>query len=113
MSEKNFNINKKQLIWVVFGFSIFIIFGLILDEIAYTNASIVYGKFTDESSIRGSHSMYYKFYYKNVLKEGGVRKSEIKNIPIDSLKKLDIIKIEVSNYSTFFNRIIDKRVLDE
>lgn len=108
--KKN-KINIRQLVWVVFGFSIFIVLGLILDEIAYTNTRIVYGKITDESSIKGAHSIYYKFYFVNEIKEGGVGRSEIKNIPIDSLRKLDSIKIEVSNYSTFFNRIIDKRVL--
>lgn len=104
--------NKRQIKIVVLLFVGLIILLKSFEIFMFSNTKIIYGKITRETEQpKGGNSTRYSFVYNNKIVEGKMPNSEIKDISIDSLKKLDSIKIEVSNYSTFFNRIIDKRVL--
>lgn len=114
MIEKNFKINKRQIKKVVILFIGLIILLKSFELFMFSNTKIIYGKITRETNqAKGGYSTRYSFECDNKIVEGSMPNSDIKDISLDSLKKLDSIKIEVSNYSTFFNRIIDKRVLDE
>ncbi len=103
---------RKQLIYFFAIFSLVIFSLLAYEQIMYSNTQIICGKiYKQEKQTRGGYSIYYKFDLEGIVHKGAVGTSFLKKIPLDSLKKLDCIKIECSNYSTFFNRIIDKRVL--
>ena len=55
------------------------------------------------------------FHYTYVIEgkkyDGSIEVGEIKNISLDSLKKIECIKIEYSNYVNSFSRVIDQSIL--
>jgi hypothetical protein len=103
--------NRKT--WIVVGvvFLLIISIGLLIEQMAYTSSKIGCAKITRKSAIRGAWSVHYEFEVDGEIMEGGIETGFLKKISLDSLKKIECIKIEYSNYSTFFNRVIDKRIL--
>lgn len=101
---------------VIIGISIFvaiIIVGRLLDIIAYTNTTSTCAKITKSVSVRGAWSVVYVYEVNGQKNEGAIYTSLLKDISMDSLQKIECVKIEYSNYSTFFTRIVDKRILKE
>lgn len=94
-----------------FVFAVIILVGILAEKIAYTSTKITCGKIVRQSSIRGAYSVYYTFEVDGISKEGGVGTSFLKNLSLDSLKKIECVKIEYSNFSTYFNRVVDERIL--
>jgi hypothetical protein len=103
--------NKKSWIIFIIIFSSIIVIGLFTEKFAYSNSKITCAKITREASVKGSKSIYYNFEVDGEVIEGGIGISFLKTIPLDSLKKIDCIRVEYSEYSTFFNRIVDSRIL--
>ncbi len=103
---------QNRILLIVFGLIVSLL--LSLEWFMYTNSKVVCGKIICQTaSAKGGYSIRYVFFIHTIKFEGKMPNSDLKDIPLDSLKKVDCIKIEVSNYSTFFNRIVDKRVLAE
>ena len=76
------------------------------------NSNILCGKIIKiESGVKGGKNIWYSFKVNNKNILDNISIGFFKKIPFDSLKKFDCVKIEVSNYSTFFNRVVDERVL--
>jgi len=91
---------------------IIIVFALIFPRIMYVNSSIVCGKVYERHSIRGSDSFDFKFKIDGETLNNNVPVGFIKkNVSYDSIKKIECLKVEYSNYSTLFSRIVDERVL--
>lgn len=98
-----------KILAFTFGSLIFIL--LILKELAFMNSSIVCGKIVNHYKLRGATYIEYEFFADEQKKFGTLNPSDLKSIYWDSLKKMECVKIEYSNYWTFFNRVIDKRIL--
>ncbi len=110
MIENKFNKNQIKIIVIIF--LILIILLKCFEWFMFSKTEIVLGKINRETEqSKGGKSTRYLFIFKNQVVEGKMSNSELKNISIDSLKKMENVKIEVSEYWTFFNRIVDKRVL--
>lgn len=92
-------------------FASIIVIGLLIEKLAYTSSKITCGRIIRQSSIRGAWSIYYVFKVEGETIEGGVGTSYLKNIPLDSLKKIECVQIEYSTWGTSFNRVVDKRLL--
>ena len=103
---------QNRILLIVFGLIVSLL--LSLEWFMYTNSKIVCGKIISQKrQSRGGYSVYYDYLYNGKKMKSAIETTYLKDITLDSLKKIDCIKIEVSNYSTFFNRIVDKRVLAE
>lgn len=102
---------KKQwlyLIFVIFGLALVM---LTLRFVMFSKSSVTCAKITRITRDRSGASIRYFFDVNNRTYLSGLSTISTKNISIDSLKKIDCIQLEYSNYSPFWNRIIDKRIL--
>ncbi len=104
-------LNKKQLIKVGLLFSTIVIILIFAKYIAYSNSKIICAKIIGSYEVRGANYIEYVFKINKTKTKGSASSIEIKKISVDSLKKMDCIKIEVSEYWPLINRIVDKRVL--
>lgn len=111
MCVNKFKVNKKQLIIVGVIFSTIVIILILVKYIAYSNSDIICAKIIGSYEVRGATYIEYVFEFNKTKTNGSASTIELKKIGIDSLKKMDCIKIEVSEYWSFINRIVDKRVL--
>lgn len=102
---------KYNLKIVFFTILFFIISLYTFEYIMFLKTRVTYGILTKKASSRGASSIHYIFKFNGKLIESGISTSLLKELSLDSLKKIDSVKIEVSEYWTFFNRIVDKRVL--
>ena len=103
----------KSVAILIIVFVAIIIIGLMVDKIAYTNTTSTCAKITKRAYATGGVSVIYTFEIDGKKIKSGSSNSLLKDISIDSLKNIECVKIEYSNYSTFFNRITDKRILKE
>jgi len=110
MKEKT----KKEIkISVIIVFTAIVLI-LIFPRIMYVDSSITCGKIMDRYSIRGTKYFEFNFVVNDKLTHGSISQSFIKkNISFDSIKKIKCLKIEYSNYSSFFSRVVDDRVVIE
>jgi len=93
-----------------------IVAGLILCIVAanylvYTKSSVVCGKITEKTEIRGASYVIFTFQLNGQTIRGSETASTIVKLPIDSLQKIECIQIEYSEFSSAFSRIVDKRIL--
>lgn len=113
--QKNSSISKLRRKWVILISSLIglVSFLYLSNFIFYSNSSCACAQITKETAqAKGGYSTRYIFTVDEKTIEGKVSNSYLKrNISLDSLKKIKCIKIEYSNYSTYFNRVIDKRIL--
>ena len=78
----------------------------------FLNSKFACAKIIEEiPQAKGGYSAGYVFEVDGKKVKGNVPYSSLKSISLDSLKKIECVKIEYSNYSTFFNRVIDNRIL--
>lgn len=98
---------KKNKIYLILTCLIIVTFTL-LDPIMYANKTITCAQFKSFSKVRGSKKLIYQFKLLNVLYEGKMDVTLHTSEEINELKKSNCIKIEVSNYWSFFNRVIEE-----
>lgn len=94
--------NKIFLIFVVISILLF----TLLSPIMYSNSSEVCAKFKSFSKIRSSKILVYTFEINQKTYEGNMDINLHTESEINELKNSDCIRIEVSNYWSFFNRVI-------
>ncbi len=94
--------NKIFLIFVVISILLF----TLLSPIMYSNSSEVCAKFKSFSKVKGSKKLNYVFKKNGELCEGRMDITLHTESEINELKNSDCIRIEVSNYWSFFNRVI-------
>lgn len=105
---------KNKPILIAISLFILVLLGAYSYEyIMYLNTSVACGKFYKESEVKGSTYIHYQVKILNKKRYGSTWVGDLKIKNLDSLIELDCIKIEYSNYNTFFNRVVDKRVLKQ
>ncbi len=101
----------KHVIW-----ALIIFFGLLLTAKIYTyffftNTTKTCAAIYKVGTNRTVESYHYSYNAKGIKHDGSIETGYIKNISLDSLKKIKCIKIEYSNYVNSFSRIIDQSLL--
>jgi hypothetical protein len=82
-----------------------------INKLAYISSSSACGTFFRLGETRGAKYLHYEFFIDNVKHEGSISRIDLRIKSLDSLKKIDCIQIEYSNFSTYFNLVVDKRIL--
>lgn len=104
---------KELKISLIIVLSIILV-GVVLTKVMYLNSSIACGKIVGKYKLRGRTSLEYNFNLDDEIVTDAISIGAIKkDISFDSIKKIECLKIEYSNYSTFFSRVVDDRVLNE
>ncbi len=82
-----------------------------LNHLVYINSSVACAKFTGQGQTKGANYLLYEFEVNSKKYRGNESSSKIIDQSFDSLEKINCIKVEYSNVTPFFNRIIDRQVL--
>lgn len=107
--EANSKINKFIFVILLIAIS-----GAIFYKVAYFRSTFVCGKIVGTSKMRGVNYLHYSFSIDEKKYFSSFAQYDLKNgITIDSLKKVDCIRIEYSFVSKDINRFADKRFLGE
>lgn len=95
---------------LIFLFS-FITLYLFLNFAVYINSGVTCAKIIGQSESKGASILKYKFILNGDIVYGSENSSKFVDFSMDSLKKIDCIKVEYSKFWVLFNRIVDKKVL--
>jgi hypothetical protein len=101
----------KQVFWVLIIFFGLILIAKIYTYFFFTSTSKTCATIYKVGRNRTVASYHYSYYVNGIIHDGSIETGYIKNISLDSLKKIDCIKIEYSNYVYSFSRIIDQSLL--
>lgn len=105
--------NFKSITILLIIFLTIILITLLLETMAFSSASVTCARFTRQASSKGAWYSNYIFEIEGKIVEGSISNEDLKDISFDSLKSIECIKIEYSNYYPICNRIVDKRILKE
>ena len=110
MNKLKINDNQKILISFLLLISFFFILKGI-EKLMYINSKTICGQFVREFSGKGTTSYVYKIKVFEDEYEGNISKLEL-NMALGELKKDSCILFEYSVYfPSWYNRVVDKRVL--
>ncbi|MNJ86057.1 hypothetical protein D3C87_35400 [compost metagenome] len=105
--------NRKANI-IVFTTLLIALLGAIFFEVAYLRSTLVCGKITDKSKLRGVTHVNYSFIVEGETYSNSIAIDDLKkDITMDSLEKVNCIQIEYSFISKSINRFVDKRFLSK
>jgi len=103
--------NSKQLNrLLVIVISLIVLF-LVVYNLSFLKSRTICGKIIGEHEIKGAKYIRYRFIIDNDTSEGSLSVLDVKRISLDSLKKIECVQIQYSEFSSFFNRVVDKRIL--
>ena len=86
-------------VFLIIGFDLFI----------YSSVSIRCAKFDNVSRVKGSKKLNYIFVQDNKIVSGRMDITTLSNDEIEKLKKSNCIEVEVSNYWSFFNKVVEEK----
>lgn len=104
-------LKNKSLLVVIGLFVLVLLVAYTYEYLMYLNTSIACGKFYKRTEVKGSKYIHYRVTIDNKVRYGSTWVGDLRVKDLDSLKNFNCIQIEYSNYSNFFNRVIDKRIL--
>ena len=82
-----------------------------MNHIVYFHSGFECGKVKRVGISKGARYVVLEFYLDDTKYTCSQTNSDFKLINLDSLKKIECIKIEYSTILPFFNRVVDMRVL--
>lgn len=86
---------------------ILILLTILIYLFVYSDVSIRCAKFHTFSQVRGSKKLNYTFIYDGELIQGRMDITTLSKDEINKLKKSECIQVEVSNYWSFFNKVVE------
>lgn len=102
---------NKSVFVVITLFALVLLVAYTYEYLMYLDTSIACGKFYKKTQVKGSTYIHYRVTIQNKERYGSTWVGDLKIKDLDSLMKYNCIQIEYSNYSNFFNRVIDKRII--
>jgi len=96
---------------VTLAIAILVLLLFIFGSGVYIKSERTCGTIIEETEIRGARYIRYKFQVDGETIYGSVTSSHIVSLGIDSLKRIECIEIQYSNFSSVFNRLVDDRIL--
>jgi hypothetical protein len=104
---------KKNLPFILFVL-LFLFFAFFAKNVALISSTKSCAKFVKIWEVKGATLVKYAFKNKEgEIFSGNVDLKDLKIRSIDSLKKIECVKVRYSNFSAIFSEIDDPRVLDE
>jgi hypothetical protein len=104
---------KNKSIIAILVFFVVIFISSLFKLLMFSNTTKVCGKVTSKFIIRGVTDVKFEFMIKNKYYSGSQEYSDLKSdITFDTLKLLDCVEIEYSNYWHVYNRIVDNRLTE-
>ncbi len=105
-------LDKKDIKYLIFIISLFFLYGLIYYS-SFLNSKVICGHFESTSFIRSRKYYNFVFDYKDRERIVSISEDNIKYRNENELNEMDCIKIECSQWTSWFSRIVDKRILKE
>jgi hypothetical protein len=102
---------KLNPYYIVLSFFLILLTLYSFEKLMYLDSNIACAKFIYQSESRGVKYVHYTVNINEEVHDGSLSMAQLKIKSMDKLKKIDCLKVEYSNYSSFFNRVVDKRVL--
>lgn len=84
---------------------------IVFVEVLYIKKEITCATFYDESAVKGTSYLEYKYQVNSEMYYHSVAKSELTIKSIDELKQIKCVEIEYSVWFPSFSRVTDKRVI--
>jgi hypothetical protein len=104
---------KNKSVIAIIIFFVIISFSSLFKVLMFTNTTKVCGKVTSKFKIRGVTDVKFEFKINNKFHSGSQEYGAFNSdISFDSLKLLDCVEIEYSNYWHIYSRITDKRLVE-
>jgi len=104
---------KKNLPFILFVL-LFLFFAFFAKNVALISSTKSCAKFTEIWEVKGATWVEYEFENNEGEKyKGNIYLKDLKIRSIDSLKKIECIKVKYSNFSAIFSEIDDPRVMDK
>jgi hypothetical protein len=101
----------KQVIWVLIIFFGLILIAKLYTYYFFTNTTKTCATIYKVGADRTIESYHYSYSAHGIIHDRSIETGYIKNISLDSLKKIECVKIEYSNYVNSFSRVIDQSLL--
>ena len=98
---------------VVIIITAIVVIGIVFNTVVYFHSDIACGKVIGQGQTKGANYIRYKFQIGNQTVYGSESSSVFVDLSLDSLKKMDCVKIQYSQFIFDFNRIVDLRILKE
>lgn len=104
---------KKQILWIIIGFPLFLFLFSFVIQFFYTKSNITCGTFYKKGTSRYIDYYHYYFYADGEKCTGSISEGDLELVSLDSLKKMECIEIEYSLYNTIYSRVVDTRIITD
>lgn len=101
----------KQIIYLVIGFTLLITLVASFNELMFLKTTKTCGYFFKITTSRYVDYYHYSYMKNDKKLTGSIMKKELKVKTFEKLKRMGCVKIEYSNYSDSYSRVIDIRLV--